>query len=826
MAIPETIKRGNTPLKIMMVLIMLIMIFESLIMFFLGMINGMVSPVALILLDSLLLVCILCPVLYLWVILPLLTQISERDAAECALLFNKVRYRQLIDTVDGIVWEADPRTFAFEFVSHRAEDILGFPVQRWYNEPTFWADHIHPEDREWAVDFCLSSTREKRDHTFEYRMMTSDGRIIWIRDIVTVITDGDELKSLRGLMVDVTERKNAEIALAASEKRHLFLADNLYDVIWEIDEQLCYSYISGAVGKSFGYKPDELLGQPFGSVLTEQSLSKAHHIISAFRAGTTAVISAQVKVNHEFEFRRKDGSTFWGEVSATLIFSPEHELIAIIGSTRDISERKHAEAELMTAHDLLQKTINSLSEAVIIVDSAAGEIKDCNLATEKIFAYSREELLGADISLLHVSSDQYRRFCDDMLKSFDGDGSFSTKSRMKRKSGWVFSCEQSVSPISMGNGNRQHYVFVVRDVSVQIMHEEQLHQAYNMVAERNSFVESVITSIQSGIIVLDPELRIRMINPYAANICGSDMDELLDLSLKDLCPELYEQVLQGGGPDEMIATFNGNRLIIGFSFFRIRNVRGSITGTIVTFKDLTEVVRIRNEIRQKQRLSAMGEVVARVAHEMRNPLFGMTAAGQILNMELDLNSAQQVLMDSFLKESRRLNNLVDELLDSTREVRLSKKKMDLVSVVNDSLRLVKEDAAEREVTIAPAEITGEIIIHGDPDKLEQVLLNLLRNGIEACTTGGRVDLAVKVDGISVLVEVVDNGSGIPDEIMESIFDVFYTTKKNGTGMGLSISKNIVEAHDGELIAVNNQNSGATFAMKLPLFVRTDESSHS
>jgi len=684
---PETYKWTDKPLNMMLILILLIIIFESLIMYLLSFVNGMVPPVALIFIDSLLLVCILCPALYSLVVSPLLAQISERTAAESAL-----------------------------------------------------------------------------------------------------------------------------------SKHHKFLADNLYDVIWEMDESLCYSYISGSVEKSFGYKPEELLGQPFGVVMSEHSLSKALDIIGEFRAGKNSAAYAQVKINHEFEFIRKDGSTFWGDVSATLIFSPEQELKAIIGSTRDISDRKLAEAELKSAHDLLQKTINSLNEAVIIVDSASGEIKDCNLVTERIFAYSREELVGSEISILHVSAELYRRFHDDMRSSFDESGTFSTKFRMKKKDGWVFPCEQSVSPISMGNGNCRHYVCVVRDVSAQILHEEELHRAYNMVAERNAFVESVITSIQSGIIVLDPELRIRMINPYAAGICGRDADELVDLHLKDLCPELYDQVMLGSEPDEMIATFNGSRLIIGFSCFQIRNVHGSITGTIVTFKDLTEIVRIRNEIRQKQRLSAMGEVVARVAHEMRNPLFGMTAAGQILNMELNLNSAQQVLMDSFLKESRRLNNLVDELLDTTREVRLSKKKLNLITVVNDSLRLVSGDAAERNVVITPAEVSGAIIVHGDPDKLEQVLLNLLRNGIEACDCGGRVDIAVKVEGVMALVEVVDTGSGIPADIIESIFDVFYTTKKNGTGMGLSISKNIVEAHDGELIVFNNQTVGATFVMKLPLLV--------
>jgi PAS domain S-box-containing protein len=713
----------------------------------------MITYQALIFLDSTLLVAILSPALYSLVVSPLLEQINERSVAERALNANKIKYRQLIDSVEGIVWEADPRTFAFQFISQKAEEILGYPVERWIDEPAFWADHLHPEDRDWAIEFCVSASRELRNHVFEYRMIAADGSIVWLRDLVTIIVVAGEAKSLRGLMVDITEKKTIELALAASERRYQFLADNLHDVIWEMDATLCYTYISGSVSEMFGYRVEELVARPFGSVLSEQSRDKAGEILNALCAKARATGSIQEKINSEFECCRKDGSTFWVDVNATLIFTPDGAIKTVVGSTRDVSDRKIAENRLQAAHDLLQKTINSLNEAVIIVDAVSSEIVDVNRATEKMFAYSREELLKADFSLLHLSTDMYQRFSEDMRANFSSYGTFTTKFRMKRKSGWVFPGEQSVAPISADNGGRPLYVCVVRDISAQILHEEELNRAYNMVAERNAFVESVIGSIQSGIIVLDSELRLTMINPYAAEICRRDADELMGLSLFEISPELHEQVIQESGPDEMIATFFGARLIIGYACFHIRNVRGTVTGTILTFKDLTEIVRIRNEIRQKQRLSAMGEVVARVAHEMRNPLFGMTSAGQILNMELQLTTAQQVLMDSFLKESRRLNNLVDELLDSTREIRLNKRMLNLIDIINDSLRLVAGSARERRVALVPGDMQGEVHVFADPDKLEQVLLNLLKNGVEACDDGGCVDLSVSVSGTTVEVTV-------------------------------------------------------------------------
>ncbi|TML12439.1 MAG: PAS domain S-box protein, partial [Actinobacteria bacterium] len=119
------------------------------------------------------------------------------------------RFRDLVDSVEGIVWEADAETLVFSFVSEQAERILGYPMQRWLREPTFWKDHIHPVDRDRAVRFCQEAVAHKRSHDFEYRMTAADGRVVWLRDLVTVVVD-DRPVRLRGVMVDITERKMAE----------------------------------------------------------------------------------------------------------------------------------------------------------------------------------------------------------------------------------------------------------------------------------------------------------------------------------------------------------------------------------------------------------------------------------------------------------------------------------------------------------------------------------------------------------------------------------------------------------------------------------------
>lgn len=149
-----------------------------------------------------------------------LTDIEDRKRAEDELSRQQQRFMDIVNSVEGIVWEADAETFAFSFVSKQAERILGYPVEQWLEQPTFWKDHLHPEDRDWAVQFCMRATAERKSHDFEYRMIAADGRVVWLRDLVTVVIEVGRPRRLRGVMVDMTARKRAE-SLLAKEKRLL-----------------------------------------------------------------------------------------------------------------------------------------------------------------------------------------------------------------------------------------------------------------------------------------------------------------------------------------------------------------------------------------------------------------------------------------------------------------------------------------------------------------------------------------------------------------------------------------------------------------------------
>jgi PAS domain S-box-containing protein len=147
------------------------------------------------------------------------TEVTDKELAEQALRDATRRYEALVNSIDGIVWEFDPARHRFTFVSPRAERLLGYPARQWLEEDNFWVNHLHPDDREWARDFVRKEIQERRDHELEYRMLAADGRTVWLHDIATVAVEGGVTARLRGVMFDITARKQAEQERQALERK-------------------------------------------------------------------------------------------------------------------------------------------------------------------------------------------------------------------------------------------------------------------------------------------------------------------------------------------------------------------------------------------------------------------------------------------------------------------------------------------------------------------------------------------------------------------------------------------------------------------------------
>ncbi|MCM2357087.1 MAG: PAS domain S-box protein [Geobacteraceae bacterium] len=487
---------------------------------------------------------------------------------------------------------------------------------------------------------------------------------------------------------------------------------------------------------------------------------------------------------------------------------------------REITERKRGEAALQESEERYRRLVEYSPDAIAVHNGS--KFLYINAAGAELLGVATPgELMGRAINdFIHPD---YLATIADQTKRIRKTGRSETvlEEKFCCLDGSVIDVE--VVSTYVAYRGEPAVQAVVRNITERKRAELRLAATYAKLRERKAFIESIVSNLQSGIMVTDLAQRIRLANPYAMNCFNRNHGNLNGKSLRTVCPELDQSMATGADCAEIVVHRDAGDIIVGYNRFDLKGLDDAVVGNIISFVDLTEIARIRREMKLKERLATMGEVVAQVAHEMRNPLFGMTAVGQILEMELELSQEQKQLMNSFMKEARRLNNLVEELLGCTKELILRKKSTNLRSIIDASIAANEMYAQEKGVAIVKFIPDQQLILLADPEKIEQVILNLVKNAIEASGNGTEVRLAVETGTDTVTTRVMDAGHGIPEELQDKIFDIFFTTKRHGTGMGLSISKNIVEGHGGTLTAQNNADRGATFTVTLPLTGVTDES---
>lgn len=269
---------------------------------------------------------------------------TERKRAEIAFLQSQQRYENLVNTVDGIVWEAEPESFRFTFVSKQVEHIFGYTTKEWLENDKFWTEKLHPEDRERVVNYCKTSTESLKDHVIEYRMIAADGRVVWMRDIVSVEVEDGVAVGLKGIMIDITDLKKAEDLLLESAERYRTLVENNYDIIVESSEEGKFLYLSPNFRESLGYDPDDMLGKSmFGNVHSDDTpnmMKEFNRIMTTRSPGKTV-----------FRYRHRNGTWRWLESSGRAFETAAGEL-RYVGILRDITDRKRYEDELFKAEKL------------------------------------------------------------------------------------------------------------------------------------------------------------------------------------------------------------------------------------------------------------------------------------------------------------------------------------------------------------------------------------------------------------------------------------------------------------------------------------------
>lgn len=342
--------------------------------------------------------------------------------------------------------------------------------------------------------------------------------------------------------------------------------------------------------------------------------------------------------------------------------------------------------------------------------------------------------------------------------------------------------------------------------------------------ETKTLNDLIIENAADGVIAIDRQGDVTTMNPAAEMITGYTLNELVGRPYATLFsdPHFASPVLDtlAHGTEHLAQEVSfparDRTIELSATTSRIHNPNGELIGALVIFSDLTARKETQRRLAQTERLATLGELMAGVAHEVRNPLTAIRGYVQIIRQQTSLPVHQEYL-SVVLKEIDSINKVIQQLLDFSRPRQSQWQQVLLNSLIEETLILVQTSGVQARITFNFEQDTGLPAIVADRELLKQVILNLLINAVQAINARGEIRIRTwQYSATQQAVAIEDNGGGIDIALQKKIFDPFFTTKASGTGLGLALSQRIINAHQGDIHVASMPGCGATFTLILPI----------
>ncbi|MCX5870227.1 MAG: ATP-binding protein [Deltaproteobacteria bacterium] len=356
---------------------------------------------------------------------------------------------------------------------------------------------------------------------------------------------------------------------------------------------------------------------------------------------------------------------------------------------------------------------------------------------------------------------------------------------------------------------------------------EGLKGSQSRLSRIKAFRDTLISSLPVGLIVTDSKGKIVLCNQFAEQIASVVENKVVGFSPEDVLAaelalalnlDLEDQKKQTAGAVQkeiVLPDAQGVMRTLQLNSLSIIESEGAPAGVMLLIQDLSQVKSLEEELRRSERMAALGKMAAGVAHELRNPLSSIKGLAILLKSRFQEKSTDQETADILVQEVERLNRSIGELLDYARPQKLMKADVHPEEVVQKAVSLIRMDAESVGVRVEIQMEDDLPLVLADQDKLNQVFLNLFLNSIQAMEHGGRLDIRVATQSRNVLFTVKDTGCGVNKEDLPRVFDPYFTTKPEGTGLGLAMSVKIIEEHGGTMTFESEPDVGTTVVVSLP-----------
>ncbi|MGZ6223727.1 MAG: PAS domain-containing sensor histidine kinase, partial [Syntrophales bacterium] len=733
----------------------------------------------------------------------IMSDVTERKRAEEAIRESEKRYRQVIENAVDIIYTTDANG-NFTYANSAALTTTGYSLEEL--QRFNYLDLILPEHRDRVSKIYIGQFRERQATTYvEFPFFNKSGDVLWFGQNASLVIEREKHIGFHVIARDITDRKRVEQALRESEERYRALYDRSLDCVFVLDFDGKFVDANQAALGLLEYDKTDISSVNIASLIDERDLSKAlQNMNEMIQTGFQKEIT-------EYRLRRKHGGIVYVETQGSVIYR-DGKPHSIQGIARDITERKQAEEALRQSEEKYRTILENMQEAYYEID-LAGHLTFFNDALCKHLGYPKEELIGRVYRQYQdeTTAKKIYQLYNEVYRT--GEPVRAAEAEYIRKDGTKGTYELSVSLLRDTQGKPIGFRGISRDVTER----KQAEEALRLSEER---YRNIIENIQDGYFEDDLAGNFTFVNDVICRHLGYTKEELIGMNYRKYASEenskeLYQhfsELYRTGQPIKPFAVEyirrDRTKLISEISVSLIRNSEGKPIGFRGISRDITErkqaeeeKLSLQEQLRQSQKMEAIGQLAGGVAHDFNNLLTVIKGYSQLSLLDLKEDDPLRGNIQEIEKATQRATDLTRQLLAFSRRQILDLRVLDLNILLTDLDKMLRRIIGEDiELVTLLSKDLGKVKI--DPSQIEQVIFNLAVNARDAMPSGGKLTIEtanVELDeeyahahvnvapGRYVRLSVSDTGVGMSREVKERVFEPFFTTKEKGKGTGLGLS---------------------------------------
>jgi len=489
-------------------------------------------------------------------------------------------------------------------------------------------------------------------------------------------------------------------------------------------------------------------------------------------------------------------------------------LSGVIGSRTVVSKR------LAASNTDLNDIKAALDESSIVtISDKNGIITYVNDKFVEVSKYEKEDIIGKSHHVLN-SGYHSKEFFEKLWMTISSGKIWRGEIRNKRKDGKFYWVETTIVPFLSGDGKAYQYVSIRSDITALKTTEEHLKEKIKEVSDIKFALDqsSIVAFTNEKGVITNVNEKFCEISMYSRQELIGQNHSMLNSGVhsNDFFKQLWNTIGQGNVWKGEICNRakDGSLYWVDTTIVPFLNEAGKPYQYLAIRNDITERKKTEEMLHRQDKLATVGQLAAGVAHEIRNPLTSMRGYTEFLQMD-ETNKERLEYFDIILDEIDRVNNIVEDFMMLAKPNAFRLEEKNILDIIKNVVSLFELEAKKKNIRIKLEYYSDLVLVDCDENRLKQVFINFVKNGIEAMPSGGEMTILVKLSENRVHINIIDTGVGIPEEKLKNIGEPFYTTKKNGNGLGLMVTFHIIESHGGNVTVKSELNKGTTFLIELP-----------